>query len=311
MRERGFSVSPVQGRTTVACERKKTQRPTLSFLPFLFPFFPIPFPPSLHFLPSPHPCHHHRPMSASWPPSDGDRSGASTPEDSMTPVVRTPHTSTFESPLLPQDSKPPSRSLSASASTHFISSPLNPHSPLGLRSRPASRGSTYFNRIASEESQALTAQMGPASPGQRGSMVLYRLAQNDTNEQLVPPKMLQQRDSLFSEGGDSVFSLSSDSKYPSGGSVTLQRGWVPYAYDPELDSKDEPEEDDDMRAPDKPYVGWSWRGFFNVGMICILVAAILSLFVFYPMYTFYRDNSRNLAIDGNIRINSTGQAPVL
>lgn len=141
-------------------------------------------------------------------------------------------------------------------------------------------------------------------------MVLYRLAQDDASDQLLPPKMPYKRDSVFSEGGDSVFSVSSDSKYPSGGSIILQRGFVPYAYDPDLDTKDEGD-DDFMRIPDKTYVGWSWRGFINIGMLTILIAAILSLFVFYPVWTFYHNNTRNLAIDGNVRINGTGQAPVL
>ena len=104
---------------------------------------------------------------------------------------------------------------------------------MGVRSRPASRGSTYFNRIASEDAQALTSQYGSLG-GSRGSMVLYRLATDD-NEMLMPPRSLPAaRDSVASSSGDSIFSLSSDSKYPSG--LAAGRGpFVPYAFDPDLD----------------------------------------------------------------------------
>ncbi|OBZ77829.1 Beta-glucan synthesis-associated protein KRE6 [Grifola frondosa] len=257
-------------------------------------------------------------MSSPWPTSDhGDpsRSGATTPDDSH---PRTPQTSSFESPLLSPDSRDPPSPRSNSRSfiaPNFVSSPLNPNngSPHAVRSRPASRGSTYFNRIASEESQALTAPFASFASGQRGSMVLYRLAADDPHDQLAPPRTLHQRDSVLSSSGDSVFSLSSDSKYPSG-VVTLQRGFVPYAYDPDLD-KDAPDDDDDfLHLPeygDNRTHFWSWRGISNVSVLVILTAALLTLFICYPVLDFVRNEARNLAIDGNIRINATGQAPLL
>ncbi|KAI0777564.1 beta-glucan synthesis-associated [Trametes elegans] len=245
------------------------------------------------------------------------RSGASTPPDDYA-QPRTPHTSTFESPLLPSDPKELSTSRtqrSSSVGTNFVSSPLNPNSIHGARSRPASRGSTYFNRIASEESQALA---GPYASlgGQRGSMVLYRLAtEDDNNESLAPPKAFSStnRDSVISSSGDSVFSLSSDSKYPSG-VVPGQRGFVPYAYDPEVD-KDAPDDDDDFLHTAayghnrRSY--WSSRGFLNIGVLVILIAALLTLFLCYPLLDYYRNEKRNVAITANVRINSTGQAPIL
>ncbi|TFK35297.1 beta-glucan synthesis-associated protein-domain-containing protein [Crucibulum laeve] len=54
-----------------------------------------------------------------------------------------------------------------------------------------------------------------------------------------------------------------------------------------------------------------WRGLLNVGVLLLLILGLLCLFVFYPVMTFYRDQARNNRIDGNIRINATGQAPVL
>ncbi|KAI0674191.1 beta-glucan synthesis-associated [Trametes maxima] len=258
-------------------------------------------------------------MSTPWPSSadapEQGRSGASTPEEYAQP--RTPHTSTFESPLLSPDSRDQSASRSgtrsSSAGTNFVSSPLNPNSIHGARSRPASRGSTYFNRIASEESQVLAGPYGSLN-GHRGSMILYRLAtEDDKSENLAPPKALQNRDSVVSSSGDSVFSISSDSKYPSG-MVTAQRGLVPYAYDPEID-KDAPDDDDDfLHTPEyghDRHSYWSSRGILNIGVLVILTAAILTLFLCYPLLDFYRNESRNVAITANVRVNSTGQAPAL
>ncbi|KAH9896744.1 beta-glucan synthesis-associated [Cubamyces lactineus] len=257
-------------------------------------------------------------MSTPWPASTDapeHRSGASTPEEY--PQPRTPLTSTFDSPLLSPESRDQSSSRSntrsSSLGTNFVSSPLNPNSTHGARSRPASRGSTYFNRIASEESQALAGPYGSLG-GQRGSMVLYRLAATDDNsEHLAPPKAFHNRDSVVSSSGDSIFSLSSDSKYPSG-MVPGRGGFVPYAYDPEVD-KDAPDDDDDfLHAPEygrNRHSYWSSRGILNVGVLILLIGAVLTLFLCYPLLDFYRNEARNVAITANVRINSTGQAPVL
>ena len=252
-------------------------------------------------------------MSTPWPSQDGpdsrSASGSSSPEDQH---PRTPTTSNADSPLLAADpaAKPPTRSFSQSNA--FVSSPLNPNAAHALRSRPGSRGSTHFTRIASEESQALSSPYSTLNPMQRGSMVLYRLATDD-NEMLMPPRSLPAaRDSVASSSGDSIFSLSSDSKYPSG--LAAGRGpFVPYAFDPDLDMKDE-DGDEDFLHPDRPerrIFFCSLRGLLNVGVLILLIGALLALFVCYPVLEFYRNNSRNLAIDGNIRINATGQAPVL
>lgn len=145
-------------------------------------------------------------------------------------------------------------------------------------------------------------------------MVLYRLADEhpEHSEFLLPPKVLANRDSVASSSGDSIFSLSSDSKYPSG--MLSRGGFVPYAYDPDTDLKDEGEEEDLLHTgdPDEKKLAFcSLRGVLNVGVLVILIAALLTLFVCYPVLTFYRNLPRNNAIDGNVRINATGQAPVL
>jgi hypothetical protein len=66
-----------------------------------------------------------------------------------------------------------------SASTSFASSPLNPNN----RSRPSSSLSV-FNRLASEDAATLS----NTQPGQRGSMILYRLAAVDDMGALLPPR---------------------------------------------------------------------------------------------------------------------------
>ena len=108
-----------------------------------------------------------------------------------------------------------------------------------------------------------------------------------------------------------MFSLSSDSKYPSG---TARGGFVPYAYDPDMDMKDEGDEEDllHMDGPDDDRrMFCSLRGFLNLGVLALIILALLTLFVCYPVLIFYRDNAHNLAIDENLNINSTGQAAVL
>ena len=147
-------------------------------------------------------------------------------------------------------------------------------------------------------------------------MVLYRLAAEEDMGALLPPKLNNNRDSIASSSGDSIFSLSSDSKYPSGITYGGTRGLVPYAYDPAIDDQDPPDEEDMLHDPDGKGAKQNstflpWRGFLNVGVLLVLILGLLCLFIFYPVLTFIRNNARNLAIDGNIRINATGQAPKL
>jgi beta-glucan synthesis-associated protein KRE6 len=142
-------------------------------------------------------------------------------------------------------------------------------------------------------------------------MLLYRLASDDANDFLLPPKVMQQRDSLASSSGDSIFSLSSDSKYPSG-VLRPRSGFVPYAYDPDMDSKDEVDDNDPAEkggfGEDGGGFTCSTRGVLNLGVLLLLVGALLALFVLYPVLHFFQTNARNLAIDGNTRVNATGQA---
>ncbi|KAF9477276.1 beta-glucan synthesis-associated [Pholiota conissans] len=177
--------------------------------------------------------------------------------------------------------------------------------------------------------------------GSVGSMVLYRLADTSSNGHdslLRPPKLFgsgthSKRNSVASSSGESINSLA-DSKYPTGpggmgenglgigGSV---RGLVPYAYDPTVDDN-EIDDDDWLHDPGESLTdknaktaynrkggshSFPWRGVVNISMLVALLLALLCLFIFYPVLTFYRDEKRNEAIEGNVRINATGQAPVL
>ena len=94
------------------------------------------------------------------------------------------------------------------------------------------------------------------------------------------------------------------------------RGFVPYAYDPELDKEGMgPDDDDDLlhRADygDGAGARWSWRGLMNIAMLLIVILALLTLFICYPVVNFFNTNQRNQAIDGNVRVNGTGQVSVL
>jgi beta-glucanase (GH16 family) len=46
-------------------------------------------------------------------------------------------------------------------------------------------------------------------------------------------------------------------------------------------------------------------------MLIILVLALLALFISYPVITYFQDRPVSKLIDGNIRVNSTGQVAVL
>jgi hypothetical protein len=93
--------------------------------------------------------------------------------------------------------------------------------------------------------------------------------------------------------------------------LTLQRNACRLATRGHNDDKEPPDEEGVLHDPEgqgKPSSALPWR---NVGVLLVLISGFLCLFIFYPVLTFIRNNARNLAINGNIRINATGQAPVL
>jgi len=139
-------------------------------------------------------------------------------------------------------------------------------------------------------------------------MILYRLAAIDDMGALVPPRNAwNNRNSMASTSDQSVFSLSSDSKYPSG-VFAHSRGLVPYAYDPDTDNVTE--EDDHLHEPDLKDKNegvsiWSGRGWLNIGALAILIGALLSLFICYPVISYYQQNARRQRLSGNTHVNGT------
>ena len=126
-------------------------------------------------------------------------------------------------------------------------------------------------------------------------MVLWRLATADDQGDLAPPPALsgeQQRNSVVSTmSGESMWSLSTDSKYPSA-PPTMRGSLVPYAWDPSLDD-DGPDEEDSLHQPDsmdKNHSVLNPRSIMNVGVLVLILAGLLGLFIALPVITFL-DNS--------------------
>lgn len=202
----------------------------------------------------------------------------------------------------------PTSSRPLSLSPTFVSSPLNPNQPAAPRVRRPSRGNTLgpIQRVASEEAHTL-------ADSRAGSMILYRLASEDTAAALPsPPPLREHRASIASDSGSSVMSLSYDSKYPAGSTASTLRGFIPYAYDPDLDEKDAgPEEDDHLYEPEfgRDAKWWKlvgWRGIFNIAMLFAVVGSLLALFVCYPVVSFYHNDTLE-HVAKETHINSTGQ----
>lgn len=132
---------------------------------------------------------------------------------------------------------------------------------------------------------------------------------------------------LYLATRSSYLSLNPDSKYPicapSNSTQTHHYGGlIAYEYDPSLDQLGPPDEEDLLHDPkhnSRPYSHTSsssrsrfpWRGLSNIGLLVFLVLGLLTLFIFYPVYSYYRDYDFNNAISANVRINATGQAPLL
>ncbi|KAK7031137.1 hypothetical protein VNI00_013745 [Paramarasmius palmivorus] len=118
-------------------------------------------------------------------------------------------------------------------------------------------------------------------------------------------------------------------------SLSTPRGLVPYAYDPAIDSQFPDDDEDILHDPratkedeKKLYApggllyhdghggsrsggSWSWRAIWNTSLLGILIAALLMLFLGYPILTEFGNRARKDAIDGNVRVNATGQVPIL
>jgi beta-glucan synthesis-associated protein KRE6 len=237
-----------------------------------------------------------------------DQSRSTTPAPSPSPNGSSPALSQDNAPppspsaegQLSAD-QPPSRTPSRSFSNTFVSSPLNPNSATApypsLRPRPlsGSRGNATLSRIASEDSQALGSQLASS---QRGSMVLWHLAATDDQAALTPPSLPNQRGSVVSTASrDSMWTLSSDSKFPSS---TMRGGLVPYAWDPSADDQDDADEEDSLHAVesvDKPASLLNPRSVSNIGVLILLVGCLLGLFIALPVVTYVQNSSHSIFVD--------------
>jgi hypothetical protein len=132
-------------------------------------------------------------------------------------------------------------------------------------------------------------------------MILYRLAAVDDQGVLLPPNSLSpdQRDSFISTSGESIWSLSSDSKYPSA-PPTMRGGLVPYVYDPSLEDQEKDEDDilHESEPIDKRSPFLATRGILNLGVLVILIVSLLTLFIAYPVVTYVHGNdAQNIFLD--------------
>ncbi|KAI0002450.1 concanavalin A-like lectin/glucanase [Russula compacta] len=127
-------------------------------------------------------------------------------------------------------------------------------------------------------------------------MVLWHLAAIDDRGILLPPPSLtiDPRISIATtNSGESVWTLSSDSKYPS----TTRGGLVPYAWDPSVDDQDGADEDDPLHdgpeSDDKAVSFLNRRSILNLGVLVVLISALLALFIALPVVTFVEDSNHN------------------
>ena len=171
-----------------------------------------------------------------------------------------------------------------------------------MRPRPlsGSRGNAPLTRIASEDSQALGSQLA-SSTMQRGSMVLWHLAASDDQSALAPPPFLspdQQRGSVLSTASrDSMWTLSSDSKFPSS---AMRGGLIPYAWDPSADDQDDADEVDSLHAVesiDKPVSLLNPRSISNIGVLVLLIGLLLGLFIALPVIVYVQNSNRSVFLD--------------
>lgn len=255
-------------------------------------------------------------------PLTHEASSSTSPLESTPPTTDLLVTSSTSTTFHPRSSQ----RTTISSIKSFASSPLNPTGPTGSSApssfpsspfnRSGSRASTHINRIASEESRALAFHHSLNHPPTRGSMILYKCVDLNTDEVLQPPTPSHlHRHSVLSISGDSIVSLSSDSKYPTR-TIASERGLIAYAYDPSLDELGTatPAEDDFLHESDEKFPRQSglfrvvsFRGVINIFALIALIAALLCLFVVYPVIRFYHDNARNILITFNARVNGSGQ----
>jgi hypothetical protein len=129
----------------------------------------------------------------------------------------------------------------------------------------------------------------------------------DNQSILLPPPPLtaDQRGSFLSTASrDSMWTLSSDSKFPS--AAMRVSGLVAYPWDPLADIQDDAEEDDTLHAlesVEKPPALLNPRSISNIGVLVVLIGCLLCLFIVLPVVTYVQNSAHSLFIEegsGNI-----------
>ena len=147
-----------------------------------------------------------------------------------------------------------------------------------------------------------------------GSMILYRLAddpQTRYQKRITATGSSSLLHPQFNHRPSSEESTFSFTPSPLSTPSAL-RGLVAYLYDPSLDLSQPIDDEDRLHDPSikDNFLGekqlLSWRGLTNMGVLLVLISALVSLFILYPVLTFVKDRARNLNIGENININGTG-----
>jgi len=96
---------------------------------------------------------------------------------------------------------------------------------------------------------------------------------------------------------DSIWTLSSDSKFPSS---AMRGGLVPYAWDPSADDEDDADENDSLHAlesVDKPISFLNPRSISNLGVLILLIGCLLALFIALPVVTYVHNATQSIFAD--------------
>ncbi|KAG8857397.1 hypothetical protein FRB91_011413 [Serendipita sp. 411] len=216
--------------------------------------------------------------------------------------------------------RPPSVYSASNDGTHLgpnsRSQSPSADSMLRVSSVPRSRSSNFINTPSPLNPNALPLPRRPGSTMSRPpSMVLYRLAGigDDFNPQmssLSPPVTTNsRRASRFSTLSSANSSVFGDSKYPvpagEDGMLTPppSGAFLAYEYDPSLDLELPDDAEDVLHNPDppdkkEPVGSFTFRGLCNILMVVLIPLILITLFVLYPVISYFDSNARSSFVAG-------------